>query len=187
MPGPWSELLAEFDDALGALLRRELEVAVGYDAPERGWSGDGAAIGLFLYAVEEVAELRSRQWATRRDGEQARRAPAPVPLAATYALTAWAGDVREEHALLSSALAVLHAYPVLPADVLGAGLADARVTVTAPIAAGAPARDLWSTLGGPSKLAIALRATAALDAGPAVARGPVTGATRVTVAPRAAS
>jgi hypothetical protein len=157
------DALADLDEALRRLLADELGVAVTFDPPARRWTGEQPALSLFLYDVREPAGQRSRQWTTEREGDTAHRVAPPLRLAATYALAAWAADVMQEHALLSRALAVLHSNPVLPGE--------ARIG-PAPAHDEAPSRDLWSSLGGQSKLAVAVRAVVSLPARPRPPRGP---------------
>ena len=160
-------VLVALDDALGGLLERELGVPVRFDPPESGWAGERPGLGLFLHDVRPAPDAGARQWTTRTHDGAAERVPPPRPLLAAYAVTAWTEDVRGEHALLSRAMAVVDAHPVL----VGEGL-RADVLLAEPPA-----------LGGSMKLVLGLRARVLLDAGRAVPRGPATGAADVRVVP----
>ena len=76
----------------------------------------------------------------------------------SYAVTAWTQAVEDEHRLLSQVLAVLFAFPVLPADVMPArlqGLAD-RFPIAGRIAqpkADGKA-DFWNAVGGQYKASL---------------------------------
>ena len=160
-------LLPALDDALGGLLERELGVPVRFDSPDKGWSGALPGIGLFLYDVRPAPDAGARQWTTRaQDGTSARVVP-PRPLLAAYAVTAWAQDVRGEHALLSRVMTVVDAHPVLVDEGL-----RADVTLEAPPA-----------LGGPQKLVLGLRARVLLEPGRRVPRGEAGAAPDIRVVP----
>jgi hypothetical protein len=166
-------LLAELDDKLRRLLERELDVPVSFDPPALGWRAEQPGLGLFLYDLAEGRQHRTRQWTTRRTDDAAHRVGPPLRLAATYALTAWAPTIEQEHALLSRALAVLHAQ-----DVLAGELAAARDS---------PARDLWSALGGEPKLAVPFRVLVEIEGRAQLARGAPVRAPAVSVGGRAGS
>jgi len=179
-------VLAALDDALGGLLERELGVPVRFDPPDRGWEGALPGLGLFLHDVRPAPDAGARQWTTHSRDGTAERVPPPRPLLAAYAVTAWAEDVRGEHALLSRAMAVVDAHPVRGEHallsrvmavvdahpVLVDGGLRADVTLAEPPA-----------LGDPLKLVLGLRARVLLEAGRAVARGPAGSAPDVRIGP----
>ena len=160
-------MLAALDDALGGLLERELGVPVRFDPPDKGWDGALPGVGLFLHDVRPAPDAGARQWTMRSHDGGAERVPPPRPLLAAYAVTAWAEDVRGEHALLSRLMAVVDAHPVLVDEGLRADVALAEP----------PA------LGDPMKLVLGLRARVLLEAGRAVPRGPAAGAPDVRIVP----
>ena len=128
---PLNTVLADLDEALRALLRRELErhgfegVEIAFDAPSSDWAGQltGPAVNLFLYDLREFSEGQDRTPSETRDGNGARMTPPPLRLEVTFAITAWTQAVEDEHRLLSQVLAVLFSYRNLPTDVLGDRLA----------------------------------------------------------------
>ncbi len=129
---PLNTVLADLDEGLRTLLRRELErhgfegVEIAFDAPSSDWSGQltGPAVNLFLYDLREFSEGQDRTPTETRDGNGARMTPPPLRLEVTYAITAWTQAVEDEHRLLSQVLAVLFSYRNLPAEVLGDRLAN---------------------------------------------------------------
>lgn len=160
-------MLAALDDALGGLLERELGVPVHFDPPDKGWEGALPGVGLFLHDVRPAPDAGARQWTTRSHDGGAERVPPPRPLLAAYAVTAWAEDVRGEHALLSGLMAVVDAHPVL----VDKGL-RADVVLAEPPA-----------LGDPMKLVLGLHARVLIEAPRAVPRGPAAGAPDVRIVP----
>ena len=74
---PLNTVLADLDEALRTLLRRELErhgfegVEIAFDAPSKDWSGKltGPTVNLFLYDLREAAE----QAGTHADARRARQ------------------------------------------------------------------------------------------------------------------
>jgi hypothetical protein len=94
----------------------------------------------------------------------------------SYAVTAWTEAVEDEHRLLSQVLAVLFAYPELPADAMTARLAglaerhpiEGRIAQTK---ADGKA-DFWNAVGGQYKASLDYVVTIACESGSAVQRGP---------------
>src|ERR671927_1773501 len=124
---PLNTCLADLDEALRTMLRRELErhgfegVEIAFDAPASDWSAKltSPTVNLFLYDLREnlgQAEATPRE--VRVNGANSTAAP-PMRLEITYAVTAWTKAVEDEHRLLSQVLAVLFSYKNLPGDVLG--------------------------------------------------------------------
>ena len=119
---PLNTVLADLDEGLRTLLRRELErhgfegVEIAFDAPSSDWSGSltGPAVNLFLYDLREFSEGQDRTPTEARDGNGTRMMPPPLRLEVTYAITAWTQAVEDEHRLLSQVLAVLFSYRNLP-------------------------------------------------------------------------
>jgi hypothetical protein len=181
---PLNTMLADLDETLRTLLRRELErhgfdgVEVAFDAPSREWSGQlsSPTVDLFLYDLRESQDARQSEWSTHRGNGHARDVRPPMMMECSYAVTAWTQAVEDEHRLLSQVLGVLFAFPSLPIDVMTArmaGLAD-RFPVEGRIAqAKADGKaDFWNAVGGQYKASLDYVITIACESGVAVERGP---------------
>jgi len=177
--------LADLDEALAALLRRELAqvgfpaVAVAFEAPDRAWGATVTrpTLNLFLYDLRENTQRRRSQWDRgEADGRRTETRP-PLWLDASYTLTAWSRAVEDEHRLLSQAIAALHGYPELPTDVLPSALARALEQV-GPLRTrvGDPeldaSADFWTAVGGPYKVSLHYIVTVPFPSGVVLHRGP---------------
>jgi Pvc16 N-terminal domain len=182
---PLNTMLADLDETLRALLRRELErhgfdgVEVAFDAPSRDWSGalSSPTVNLFLYDLRESQDARQTEWAHHRGTNgRARDVRPPMMMECSYAVTAWTQAVEDEHRLLSQVLGVLFAFPSLPVDAMTprmAGLAD-RYPIEGRIAqAKADGKaDFWNAVGGQYKASLDYVITIACESGTAIERGP---------------
>jgi hypothetical protein len=184
---PLNTMLADLDESLRGLLRRELArhgfdgVTIAFDAPTSDWSAalTMPTVDVFLYDLREAAELRQREWREERGGGRARRQRPPLRLECSYAITAWTRAVEDEHRLLSQVLAVLYAFDSLPADILSGALLDPavqRFPVTARVgqAKGQDKADFWSAIGGRYRVAVDYVVTLACEPGVSLERGPET-------------
>ena len=136
---PLNTCLADLDEALRTLLKRELErhgfegVDIAFDAPATDWSAKltNPTVNLFLYDLREnVAEAEVTTRDIRVNGVPI-ATPAPLRLEVTYSVTAWTKAVQDEHRLLSQVLAILFSHVSLPADLLEGRLASARYAASA--------------------------------------------------------
>jgi hypothetical protein len=181
---PLNTMLADLDETLRTMLRRELErhgfdgVEIAFDAPSREWSGQlsSPTVNLFLYDLRESQDARQSEWATQRGNGQARDVRPPMMMECSYAVTAWTQAVEDEHRLLSQVLGVLFAFPLLPADAMPgrlAGLAD-RFPIEGRIAqAKADGKaDFWNAVGGQYKASLDYVIVIACESGVAFERGP---------------
>ena len=81
-----------------------------------------SAIALAQRLLREAEGLRTSEWSRiTRDGRTFEGRP-PMVMECSYAVTAWTQAVEDEHRLLSQVLAVLFAFPTLPADAMPARL-----------------------------------------------------------------
>src|SRR5918994_3092813 len=123
---PLNTAIADLDEALRSLLRRELQrhgfegVEVAFDAPSKEWSGKltSPTVDLFLYDLREALERAEISPSERRGNGQAIVTPSPLRLELTYAVTAWTKAVEDEHRLLSQVLGILFSYRRLPPELL---------------------------------------------------------------------
>jgi hypothetical protein len=177
---PLTTTLADLDDALRKLLKRELgrhgfeNVDIAFDAPAREWSGKltGPTVNLFLYDVREAAQPAAPMMTEKRENGRTTMTPPALRLEVTYAITAWTKAIEDEHRLLSQILSILHSYNVFPLDVL-----DGRSKAIGPIDVqiGRPMdekADFWTAVGGQYKPAIDYAITIALASGASMERGP---------------
>src|SRR3954470_8495458 len=193
---PLTTTLADLDDVLRRLLKRELGrhgfegVEIAFDAPSREWAGKltGPTVNLFLYDLREAPQGAEMTLRERRSNGSASIAPPPLRLEATYAITAWTKAIEDEHRLLSQILAILHSFKELPADVL-----EGRAAALGPIDTmlGRPMdekADFWSAVGGQYKPSIDFAVTLTLEWGASFVRGPEVRTqvthTKISAAPR---
>jgi hypothetical protein len=181
---PLNTMLADVDETLRSLLKRELErhgfdgVEIAFDAPAREWSGQlsSPTVNLFLYDLRESQDSRASEWAHDRSNGNARDVRPPMMMECSYAVTAWTQAVEDEHRLLSQVLAVLFAFPSLPLDAMTPrlqGLAD-RLPIEGRIAqpkADGKA-DFWNAVGGQYKASLDYVVSIACESGTAYERGP---------------
>lgn len=180
---PLNTAIADLDEALRRLLRRELEgcgfegVEVAFDAPSKEWSGKltNPVVDLFLYDLREALDRAEASPRESRGNGQAIVTPPPLRLELTYAVTAWTKAVEDEHRLLSQVLAILFSHPRLPEDVLsangdgGARLREAQTSVGRPREEKA---DFWTSVGGEYKVSIDYVVHITIESGAAFVRGP---------------
>jgi hypothetical protein len=182
---PLNTMLADLDESLRRLLSRELErhgfasVSVVFDAPARDWAValSGPTVNLFLYDLREASDLREATWQEHRGNGTARMSRPPLRLECSYAVTAWARAIEDEHRLLSQVLAVLFAHERLPSDCLAGDLAEPsaqRYPLSTRIGAAREdgKADFWNAIGGSYKASIDYLVTLSCEPGVIVQRGP---------------
>jgi Pvc16 N-terminal domain/Carboxypeptidase regulatory-like domain len=181
---PLNTSIADLDEALRKLLRRELErhgfegVEIAFDAPSKDWSGKltNPTVDLFLYDLREAVERASISPAEKRGNGQAIVTPPPLRLELTYSVTAWTKAVEDEHRLLSQVLAILFSHKKLPADLLGdSALNGGSVLAEADTSVGRPREekaDFWSSVGGTYKASIDYVVHITVESGASFVRGP---------------
>lgn len=176
---PLNTAIADLDEALRRLLRRELlrhgfeGVEIAFEAPSKEWSGKltNPTVDLFLYDLREAAERAEITMSERRGNGQAIMTPPALRLELTYAVTAWTKAVEDEHRLLSQVLAILFSYKRLPEDVLegDSGLRAVETSVGRPREEKA---DFWTSVGGQYKASIDFVAHLTFVSGVSFVRGP---------------
>ena len=178
---PLNTAIADLDEGLRALLRRELGrhgfegVEVAFDAPAKEWSGKltGPTVDLFLYDLREASDRASSTPREQRGNGRAVTLPPPLHLELTYAVTAWTKAVEDEHRLLSQVLAILYSFTNVPRDVLpssaNGGLTAADTSVGRPREEKA---DFWSAVGGQYKASIDYVVHITVESGVIFERGP---------------
>ncbi len=197
---PLNTAIADLDEALRALLKRELDkhgfegVEIAFDAPSKEWSGKltGPTVDLFLYDMREALDRAAATPSERRTNGTAVISDPPLQLELTYAVTAWTKAVEDEHRLLSQVLAVLYSYTDIPSDVIaenaGTTLARAETSVGRPREEKA---DFWTSVGGQYKASIDYVVQIVVESGATFVRGPEVRTTTIrtlqTDGPRAAT
>jgi hypothetical protein len=162
---PLNTMLADLDETLRGMLKDELGrhgfegIEIAFDAPTREWSGQlsAPAVNLFLYDMRESEDDRPTGWTKQRVGDEYVEGPPPLVMEVSYAITAWAQAVEDEHRLLSQVLAVLYAYPHLPEDALNGRLRNGSqaLTIKAKIGqAKGDKADFWTAVGGQYKASL---------------------------------
>jgi hypothetical protein len=182
---PLNTMLADLDETLRALLKRELErhgfdgVEIAFDAPAREWSGQlsSPTVNLFLYDLRESQDSRPVEWDQIRGPNGGARDVRPAMIMeCSYAVTAWTQAVEDEHRLLSQVLAVLFAFPQLPDDILQGRLAQLAQTHAISGKVGQAKSDgkadFWSAVGGQYKASLDYVAQLACESGTVFERGP---------------
>jgi hypothetical protein len=181
---PLNTMLADLDETLRVLLKRELArhgfdgVEVAFDAPARDWSSQlsGPTVNLFLYDLRESHEFRPTEWSEDRSNGRHRQVRPPMIMECSYAVTAWTQAVEDEHRLLSQVLGVLFAFPQLPADALAGRLPETSQRFAIEGRIGQPKSDgkadFWSAVGGQYKASLDYVVTLACESGVAYERGP---------------
>jgi hypothetical protein len=180
---PLNTCLADLDEALRALLKRELErhgfegVEIAFDAPASDWSAKLTAptVNLFLYDMRENLDQAEGSTREKRANGANSFAPAPMRLEITYAVTAWTKAVEDEHRLLSQVLAILFSHSSLPADLLNGRLAAASVYRGIETEVGRPKEekaDFWTSIGGRYKASIDYAVRLEVESGVTFTRGP---------------
>lgn len=178
---PLNTAIADVDEALRALLKRELTrhgfegVEVVFDAPSKEWSGrlTGPSVDLFLYDLREALDRADATPSERRGNGIAVISDPPLHLELTYAVTAWAQAVEDEHRLLSQVLAVLFSYAEIPLDLIGDNAAGVLSRIDTSV--GRPREekaDFWTSVGGQYKASIDYVAYIEVESGATVVRGP---------------
>src|SRR3954449_10214060 len=162
---PLNTMLADLDETLRGMLKDELGrhgfegIEIAFEAPTREWSGQlsAPAVNLFLYDMRESEDDRPSGWTRQRVGDEWVEAPPPMVMKISYAITAWAQAVEDEHRLLSQVLAVLYAYPHLPEESLNGRLRNGSQALAIKTKVGqskGDKADFWTAVGGQYKASL---------------------------------
>jgi len=181
---PLNTMLADLDESLRALLKRELArhgfdgVDIVFDAPAKEWSAtlSTPTVNLFLYDLRESQDYRPIEWEPQRDENGAREMRPPLRVDVSYAVTAWTRAVEDEHRLLSQVLSVMYAYPELPTEALAGTLVNGsqRYPLKTRVAQERTdgKADFWSSIGGQYKASIDYVVSVSCEPGTVLERGP---------------
>jgi hypothetical protein len=181
---PLNTMLADLDESVRALLKRELEhhgfdgIEIAFEAPDKEWASSlsGPAVNLFLYDIREAKDVRPIDWEEELVNGRTRDLRPPLRIDASYAVTAWTRAVEDEHRLLSQTMAILYAFPVLGSDELTGTLANGsqRYPIKARTAQERheDASDFWTAVGGRYKASFNYVVTLSCESGTTLERGP---------------
>jgi hypothetical protein len=162
---PLNTMLADLDESLRTMLKGGLEnhgfegIEIAFDAPTREWAGQlsAPAVNLFLYDMRESEDDRASGWTKQRIGDEFVEGPPPLVMEVSYAITAWAQAVEDEHRLLSQVLSVLYAFPVLPEEILNGRLRNGSQSLSIKAKVGqakGDKADFWTAVGGQYKASL---------------------------------
>jgi hypothetical protein len=182
---PLNTMLADLDESLKALMQEELGrhgfelVQIAFDAPTKEWASTLSAptLNLFLYDIREAKEHRPVDWESRleEDGRRFELRP-PLRVDVAYAVTAWTRNVEDEHRMLSQALSILFAFPILPRDELTGSLRNGsqRFPLHTRIAQERSdgGSNFWTAVGGQYKASLDYVVTLSCEPGTRIERGP---------------
>jgi hypothetical protein len=183
---PLNTMLADLDESLRRLLKRELGkhgfdgVEIVFDAPDKEWSAalSSPTVNLFLYDLREAVDFRPVDWYPESENGRTEKRP-PLRVDASYAVTGWTRDVQDEHRLLSQVMAIFYAFPELPTDILN-GTLESQDLERFPLRTRvAQARqdtkaDFWTAVGGQYKASLDYIVTVSCESGTVFERGPET-------------
>ncbi len=174
-------MLHLLDDAIEAYLRGEVplrngDVDIVFQRPDKEW---GAAVtrptvNMFLWDVRRNSGAQEAGIETvEENGKMVRRQPQPR-VDCRYMVTAWAGDVRDEHQLLGAVLGAFLRYSEMPVSYLSGGLATVRPypSIQVPRFDGSDTADFWTAVGGELRPAIDVIISATFDAAVLAEVGP---------------
>jgi uncharacterized protein DUF4255 len=180
---PLNTAIADLDEALRTLLRRELKrhgfegVEIAFDAPSKDWSGKltSPTVDLFLYDLREASSRAQSSPDEQRENGKSILTPPDLQLELTYAVTAWTKAVEDEHRLLSQVLAILFSYRRLPPELLDGALDGGTLLARADTMVGRPREekaDFWTSVGGQYKASIDFVVHTQIASGASYVRGP---------------
>ena len=170
-------MLNELDLTLRALLIEDLPHVVerieadgfdvSFDVPNREFRSrlTKPTLSLFLYNIQENADMRGQPWFTGRTNGSVTTTRPPVRLDCSYMITAWSNEVEDEHRLLAGAARVMFRHPILPDEVLQGSLADGieiRTEVAQPEAF-KDVVDIWSVLDNDLHPSVRVKVTVPLE------------------------
>lgn len=166
-------LIPAVEDGIEKLLRATLPLPteqgdISFEAPSSTWSAsvNRLTVNAYLFGIARSSQPpRVQEHRPGPDGRIQRRFALPM-VQLSYLVSAWAGSVRDEHALLGDVLTRLLAHPVIPAEHVTAAL-DSSVQLA--LGGGDDAtrpREVWAGIGGHLKASFVLQVTVAADAYP---------------------
>ena len=139
---------------------------VSFDPPSRTWSAQLSRItvSMFLFGIGRSPQP-PRPMPDRSDptGRLQRRGPLPM-IELNYLVSAWAGNIRDEHELLGDVLGCFLTHQVLPAEFAAPTLLSSVQIALAPSDTGR-SKEVFSSVDGSMRAAFEIVLTTALDVG----------------------
>ncbi|HTZ43951.1 MAG TPA: DUF4255 domain-containing protein [Jatrophihabitans sp.] len=139
---------------------------VSFDPPSRTWAAQlsRVTVSMFLFGIGRSAQPpRPVPDRSGPDGQPQRRRPVPM-IELNYLVSAWAGNVRDEHELLGDVLGCFLTHQALPAEhAAPALLSSVQIAVTA--SDSGRVKDVLSAVDGSLRAAFEIVVTTALDTG----------------------
>jgi hypothetical protein len=139
---------------------------VSFDAPSRSWSAQLSRItvNLFLFGIGRSPQPpRPMPERTNGAGRLERRGPVPM-IELHYLVSAWAGNVRDEHELLGDVLGCFLNHQMMPVEFAAPALLSSVQIALATSDTGR-AKDVFASVDGSSRTAFEIVLTTALDVG----------------------
>lgn len=147
------------------------QAQVLFDRPADPFSPAQQTVDLYLYDVRENLELRSREPVITRQGGMVSLQPAPMRVACSFLVTAWAGNVtgdevaHREQQLLGEVLQLTSRYPTIPASFLQGDLAGQDPPLpmlSAPPEGLKNPSEFWAAVGNKLRPSLTLTVTVSL-------------------------
>jgi len=165
-------LIPAVEDGIERLLRATLPLSteqgeISFEAPSSTWSAsvNRLTVNAYLFAIRRSGQPpRVQENRPGPDGRLQRRFALPM-VELSFLVSAWAGSVRDEHALLGDVLARFLAHPVIPAEHMPTPL-DSAVQLALGGEDSFKPREVWAGIGGTLKASFVLQVTVAADAYP---------------------
>jgi len=170
------------DEALEAHFRRivplEKSIDVSFAMPDRDWSAalTRPTVNAFLWDLkrEDKRSIGGVELVPNGEGKTRRLALPRVRV--SYFVSAWTGDLRDEHVLLGRLVQALLRSRRIDADLMPAGLTKAGTPLEMTLGTGdtRAARDFWSAVDGRFRPGIDLQIILPVDVGLGTEAGPPT-------------
>jgi hypothetical protein len=145
---------------------------ISFDRPSDPFNPAQPTINLFLFDIQENVELRSNDPIVRRQGNVTFVQRPPARITCTYLLTAWPVNgpdlAKQEHRMLSQALALFMSAPTIPPAFLVGSLVGQEPPLPMMITQAEGVRnaaEFWAALGNRMKPSLLVSVTFSLTVG----------------------
>ncbi len=147
-----------------------------FQRPDKEWgvAVTRSTVNMFLWDVRRNSGAQeSGTEMLEENGKKVRRQPQPR-VDCRYMVTAWAGDVRDEHQLLGAVIGAFLRHSEMPPVYLTGALATVRPypSIQVPRFDGSDTADFWTAAGGELRPAIDVIISATFDAAAVQEVGP---------------
>jgi hypothetical protein len=145
---------------------------ISFDRPSDPFTPGQPTINVFLFDIRENVELRNNEPLVRRQGNTTFVQRPPARITCTYLVTAWPVNgpdlAKQEHRMLSQALALFLSTPTVPPDFLVGSLVDQEPPLPMMIAqtdGGRNAAEFWAAIGNRLRPSLLVSVTFSLVTG----------------------